>query len=159
MNPGFEPRTIWPQHLILVRSRDGTSSVPDAQRVTYISLQVFVCVIFTLYFLILFFRDHFILVLISFSVFRPRRLTFTWWGCCGLCQDINQPNLPTPFYSVLVPISVFYSPFNCISFYKFFRQLSAFSLSSSGLHSVLLVLSTVYLFMKVSLSPDIFLSG
>ena len=31
----------------------------------------------------------------------------TLWGCCGLCFDINQPSLPTPFYSVLVSVSVF----------------------------------------------------
>ena len=37
----------------------------------------------------------------------PRGLTFTWWGCYGLCLDINQPSLPTPFYSDLVSISVF----------------------------------------------------
>ena len=38
---------------------------------------------------------------------RPRELTFTWWGCYGLCLDINQLSLPTPFYSDLVSISVF----------------------------------------------------
>ena len=48
-----------------------------------------------------------------------------------------------------------YGPFNCISFHKFCRQLSAFSLRSSGLNSALLVLSTIYLCVKVSLSPDI----
>ena len=50
-------------------------------------------------------------------------------------------------------------PFNCISFHKFSRQLSAFSLCCSGLISSLLVLSSVYLFMKVSFSPDIIPSG
>ena len=35
--------------------------------------------------------------------FCPCGLTLTWWGCCGLYQ----PSLPTPFYSVLVPVSVF----------------------------------------------------
>ena len=49
-------------------------------------------------------------------------------------------------------------PFNCIPFQKFSRQLSAFSLCSSGLISASLVLSTI-LFMKLSLSPDIILSG
>ena len=48
-------------------------------------------------------------------------------------------------------------PFNCISFHKLSRQLFAFSLCSSGLVSNLLVLSTIYLFMKVSLSPDVIL--
>ena len=47
-----------------------------------------------------------------------------------------------------------YGPFNCISFHKFSQQLSIFSLCSSGLISALLVLSTKYLFMKVSFSPD-----
>ena len=48
------------------------------------------------------------------------------------------------------------STFNFISFHNFF-QLSVFSFCSSGLISALLVLSTTYLFMKVSLSPDIIL--
>ena len=52
-----------------------------------------------------------------------------------------------------------YGPFNCISFHKFSRQLSAFSLSSPGLISALLVLLTIYLFVKVSLIPDIVLCG
>ena len=40
-------------------------------------------------------------------LFRLRWLTFSWWGCCGLFFDINQPSWPTPLYSVLVSISVF----------------------------------------------------
>ena len=52
-----------------------------------------------------------------------------------------------------------YGPFNCISFHKFSRQLSAFSLCSCGLISALPVLTTVYLFMKVSFSPDVILCG
>ena len=71
--------------------------------------------------------------------------------------DINQPSLPTSFYFVLVSVSVFYDLFNCVSFHKFSRQLSAFSLCSSGLISALLILSTIYLFVKVSFSPDIIL--
>ena len=46
-----------------------------------------------------------------------------------------------------------YGPFNCISFHKSSRQLSTFSLCSSGLLSALSVLSTIYLFVKVSFSP------
>ena len=34
--------------------------------------------------------------------------------------DINQPSLPTAFYSVLASICL-YGPFNCISFHKFSR--------------------------------------
>ena len=80
-------------------------------------------------------------------------------GMFAVCEfDINQPSLPTPFYSVLVFFCL-YGPFNCILFHKFFRRLSVFSLCSSGLISALLVLSTIYLFVKVSLSPDIILCG
>ena len=52
-----------------------------------------------------------------------------------------------------------YGPFNCISFNKYSRQLSAFSLCSSGLISASLVLSTTHLFVKVSFSPDVILCG
>ena len=52
-----------------------------------------------------------------------------------------------------------YDPFNRISLHKLSRQLSAFSFCSPGLISVLLVLSTTSLFMKVSLSSDIILCG
>ena len=52
-----------------------------------------------------------------------------------------------------------YGLFTCISFHKFSRQLSAFSLCSSSLIFALLVLSTIFLFVKVSLSPDIILCG
>ena len=52
-----------------------------------------------------------------------------------------------------------YGPFNCISFHEFSQQLSAFSLCSSSLISVLLVLSTKSLIVKVSFSPDIIRSG
>ena len=52
-----------------------------------------------------------------------------------------------------------YGPFNCISFNKFSRQLSAFSLCSSGLTFVVVVLSTIYLFMNISFSPDVIPCG
>ena len=70
-------------------------------------------------------------------------------------------SLPTPFYSVLVSIFFLYGPFNCISFHKFSRQVSVFSLCSSGwsYFSALLVLSAIYLFMKDSFSPDIIPCG
>ena len=50
-----------------------------------------------------------------------------------------------------------YGPVNCISFHKFSRQLPAFSRCSAGHISAILVLSTTYLFMKVSPSPDVIL--
>ena len=44
-----------------------------------------------------------------------------------------------------------YGPFNCTSFHKFSRQLSAFSLCSSGLIFSLLVLSTLSIYLYESL--------
>ena len=129
---------------------------------------------------------------------RSRGLTFTWWGCCGLCLWHRLPasiwlagcqnyystihthtlgfiriflylflilsylylclwHKPTELaHSVLFCSWVCFcldGPFNCISFHKFSRQLSAFSLCSSDLSYALLVLSTVCLVVKVSLSP------
>ena len=75
-----------------------------------------------------------------------------------LVFDINQPSLPTPFYSVLVSISVFMalSPvFHSITS----PENSPLPHCSSGLISALLVLSTIYIFMKVSLSPNIIFCG
>ena len=50
--------------------------------------------------------------------------------------DINQPSLPTPF-TLFLCLSLSYGPFTCISFHKFSRQLSVFSLSSPSLISTL----------------------
>ena len=51
--------------------------------------------------------------------------------------DINQPSLPTAFYSALCVAfclySPLYSPFSCVSFHKFPRHSSAFLLCSFGL--------------------------
>ena len=90
---------------------------------------------------------------------RPRGLTFTWWGCYVLCFWHKPTELAHSFLFCSCVYFCLNCPFNCISFHKFSRQLSAFSLSSCGLISALLVLSTLYLFMKVSLSPDIILCG
>ena len=72
--------------------------------------------------------------------------------------DVNPPSLPTPFYSVLVSVSVFMAlstVFHSINS----PDWSAFSLCSSGVISALLVLFTIFFFMNVSLSPDITLCG
>ena len=88
------------------------------------------------------------------------------WGPCGLnfsggdvaiyVFNINQPSLPTSFYSVLVSVS------NFMALSAVFRSInspnSAFSLFSSGLISASLSFQ-LYIFMKVSLSPDIILCG
>ena len=85
----------------------------------------------------------------------PFGLTFTWWGCCGLCFWHKPTELAHSFLFRSCACFCLYGPFNCISFHRFSRQLCAFSLCSSGLISALLVLSTVYLFAKVSFSPDV----
>ena len=74
-------------------------------------------------------------------------------------KDINQPSLPTPFYSVLVSTSVFMALSTVLHFINS-PDNSLFSHSVLPvLISALLVLSTKHLFMKVSFSPDIILSG
>ena len=88
-----------------------------------------------------------------------RGLTFTWWGCCGLCFWLKPTELAHSLLFCSCVCFCLYGPFNCISFHKFPRQVSAFSLFSSGLISALLVLSTVCLFMTVSFSPDIIPCG
>ena len=73
--------------------------------------------------------------------------------------DIDQRSWPTPFLFCSNVYFCLSCPFSCISFHKFSRHLSDFSLCSSGLISALLVLSTIYLLMKASYSPDIILCG
>ena len=68
--------------------------------------------------------------------------------------DINQPSLITPFYSVLVSVSVFMALSAVFHFINSPDKLSALSFCSSGLISAVLVLSTIYLCVKVSLSRD-----
>ena len=72
--------------------------------------------------------------------------------------NIGQPSLPTPFHSVLVGVSVF------MALSTVFHSInspdnSPLSQCSSGLMSAVLVLSTTYLFLKVSFSPDIIICG
>ena len=72
--------------------------------------------------------------------------------------DISQPRLPTPFYSVLVSVSVFMTlstVFHSTKLPTTLRFLTLFFWS----YSALLVLSTTYLFMEVSLRPDLILCG
>ena len=84
----------------------------------------------------------------------PRGLTFTWWGCGGLCFWHKPTELAHSFLFCSYAYFCLYSSFNCISFYELSRQLAAFSICSSGLTSAFLVLSTLCLFMKFSCSPD-----
>ena len=84
----------------------------------------------------------------------PCRLTFSQWGCYGLCLRHKPTKLAHSFYSVFVSVSVFVA---LSAVFHFMNSPDNSPLS----HSVLpvLVLSTIYLFMKVSLSPDIILCG
>ena len=80
-------------------------------------------------------------------------------GMLRFMADINQPSLPTPFYSVLVSISVFMalstvfhsinSPDNSPFVTLFFRSYLCFIGPFNYIHFV----------MKVSFSPDIIPSG
>ena len=93
------------------------------------------------------------------STFWPHSLIFRWWGCCSLFLTQTDWACPLLFLFCSWVCFRLNGPFNCISFHKFSWKLSAFSLFSFGLISALLVLSTTYLFMKVSFSPDIILCG
>ena len=73
-------------------------------------------------------------------------------------KEINQPSLPTPFYSVLVSVSVF------MALSTVFHSINS-PHNSPLSHSVLLILIPsywpfqLYLSMKVSLSPEIIFCG
>ena len=72
--------------------------------------------------------------------------------------DINQMSLPTPFYSALVSASVF------VALSTAFHSInspdnSPLSHSVLPVFSALLVLPTIYLLVKVLLSPDMILCG
>ena len=69
----------------------------------------------------------------------------------------NPVELAHPFLFCSCVYFCLYGPFNCISFHKFSWQLSTFSLCFSCLILALLVLSTIYFLIKVSISPDIIL--
>ena len=86
---------------------------------------------------------------------RSHGLTFTWWGCYGVCFGRKPTELAHPFLFCSCVCFCLDGHFDCISFHNFSRQVSAFSLCSSGRISPLLVLSTIYFFMKAILSPDI----
>ena len=80
-------------------------------------------------------------------------------GTLRFMSDINQPSLPTPFYYVLMSISVFMALATAFRSINAAANSQVFSLSPCGLISALLVLSTIFLFMEISFSPDIIPSG
>ena len=73
---------------------------------------------------------------------HPLGLAFTRWGCYGLRWRHKSTGLAHTFFILFLCLFLSYGPFNCISFHKPSRQLSIFSLCSSGLLSASLVLST-----------------
>ena len=72
-------------------------------------------------------HTHFCSADVSPSV-RSRGLTFTWWGCCGLCFKHMPTKLAHSFLFCSCDCFCLYGSFNCISFIKLSRQFSAFSL-------------------------------
>ena len=85
-----------------------------------------------------------------------RGFIISWRGCYGSCPRHKPTKLAHSFLLCSYVYFCLYGPFNCISFLKLSRKLSAFSLCSSG--PVLPYWSfELCLFMKVSLSPDIIL--
>ena len=102
-----------------------------------------------------------------FVIVSPRRLAFAWRGCCSLYFWHKPTKLAHSFLFCSCVYFCLYGPFNCISCHNFSWQLSTVLLcfllkaptNSCSLISVLLVLSTIHLFMKVSFSPDVILCG
>ena len=70
--------------------------------------------------------------------------------------DINQSSFATPFYSVLVSISVLMALSTVL---HSIHSLDNFLPSHSVLPVLFPLYSTIYFFMKVSFSPDIILCG
>ena len=70
--------------------------------------------------------------------------------------DINQSSFATSFYSVLVSISVFMA---LSTVFHSINSLDNFLPSHSVLPVLFPLYLTIYLFMKVSFSPDITLCG
>ena len=95
---------------------------------------------------------------VSFSVAVPVGSPSHGGDVTVYALDINQLNLPRPYHLFLCLFLSLW-PFQLYSFHKSSWLLSALSFCSSSLMSALLVFSTMYLFMKVSLSPDTILCG
>ena len=96
-------------------------------------------------------KAFYVVVLCGHIEERTRGLTFTRWGWCGLCFW-HKPTEPA--HSCLLCSCVcfyLYGPFDCISFHKLSRQLSAFSLSSSVLFLPYWFFQ-LYIFWRKSLS-------
>ena len=83
----------------------------------------------------------------------PRGLIFTWCDSYGLYFWHKPTELARSFFIpfLCLFLSSVYDPFNCISFYKFSRQLSAFSFCSSTSYFCLIRSFQLYISLCESL--------
>ena len=72
--------------------------------------------------------------------------------------DVNQSSLPTLF-ALLLSLFLYLWPFQLYFIPQILQTTLCFLTPFFWSYSASLVLSTIYLFMKVSLSPDIILCG
>ena len=95
-----------------------------------------------------------------YQYFAPIEATSECVSVVGMLRFLkNQLSWPTPFYSVLVSVSVFMALSTAFHSLNSPGNFPPFVPCSSSLISALLVLSTTHIFMKVSLSHDIILCG
>ena len=81
----------------------------------------------------------------------PRGLTFTWWGCCGLCLWHKLTQLAHSFLICFCVCFCLCSPFNCISFHIFPENSP---LSQSVLLVLFLPYSSFQLYISLWKSPS-----
>ena len=97
--------------------------------------------------------SHSLLPILSLPYWVPAGSPLRGGDVAAYVFNISQPSLPTPFYSVLVTVSVF------MALLTAFHSINSPDKSLLS-HSVLPVSFLPYWsFMKVSLSPDIILCG
>ena len=80
-------------------------------------------------------------------------------GMLPFMSDINQPSLPTPFYSALVPISLLMALSTVFHSMILPATLRFLTLCFRSYPCLIGPFNYIYLFMKVSFSPDIIPSG
>ena len=86
-------------------------------------------------------------------------LTFTLWGRCGLCFDINQPSMPTHFYSVFLCLFLSLWPFQLYFIPWIFPTTLHFLALFFRFYFCLIHPFNYTSLWKVSFNPDIILCG
>ena len=93
-------------------------------------------------------------LILHFRSTHPRGLTFTWWGCYGLCQRHKPTEVTHSFLFCSCVCCCLYGPFNCIKVRKYIHSPD----NSPFLHSVLPVLSlscwSFQLYISLGKSPS-----